>query len=58
MSPQAITAYAVFLFLALVALAKWKDRHDAAKRMKRGLGSYVSAAHDAPPGIPGPGGQH
>lgn len=36
------TAYGVVLFLALVVLVRWKRRHDAVARMKRGLSSYVA----------------
>jgi hypothetical protein len=36
------TYFGVLLFLALVALAKWKKRHDKMARMNRGLSSYVT----------------
>jgi hypothetical protein len=34
--------FGIVLFFALVALAKWKIRHDKVKRMNRGLNSYVT----------------
>ena len=44
MRPQEILYFAAMLFLALVALIKWKRRRDlAARRVNRGLRGYVAA---------------
>ncbi len=43
MRPVEITYFAVALFLALVALIKWKHRRDTiAERLKRGLRGYIA----------------
>ena len=36
------TYFGLVMFLALVALAKWKQRRDQVARMNRGLSSYVT----------------
>jgi hypothetical protein len=44
MRPQEIVYFGATLFLALVALIKWKRRRDlAAARVNRGLRGYVAA---------------
>jgi hypothetical protein len=44
MRPQEIVYFGATLFLALVALVKWKRRRDlAAERVNRGLRGYVAA---------------
>lgn len=42
MRPTAIPYFGVALFLALVFLAKWKRRHDAVARVKKGLDCYLA----------------
>ena len=44
MKPQDTVYFGATLFLALVALVKWKRRRDlAAERVNRGLRGYVAA---------------
>ena len=42
MNPIETSSYGVALFLALVFLAKWKQRRDKVIRLNRGLTSYIS----------------